>query len=149
MSAQSVVNSIRSKYAGAFGPGAAAEIPTAYPNAPTDSFQVPTNPKDLPKGVTVWARLHVPSGNTERADLGTGPGERRYRTTGVAQVQLFGPLNAGEQDVLVKADAVATEFRDQTDSGVKYRTPTINKVGRSGAWWQVNVVLPWVSDSLA
>ena len=94
-------------------------------------------------GIALWARFSIRTGDTDAAELGGTP---RYRTVGVAFAQLFAPTAKGDAGLLTLADTVVAAFRGVRADGVTYRSPSLTPVGRSDAWWQVNVELPFYYD---
>lgn len=98
-----------------------------YDNAPFDP------PEDA-----MWCRLAVIFGEGALTELAT---TKRYRNVGVAIASVFTPVETGDRDGLQVADTIAESFRAVTDSGVTYRSPNVETVGRQAAWWLVNVTI--------
>jgi hypothetical protein len=65
-------------------------------------------------------------------------------------VQVFVPANSGDLVARQVSQEIANLFRGQsvnvTEGTVRFKTPTISDVGESGAWYQMNVSVPFDSD---
>ena len=92
-----------------------------------------------------WARVAVLGGESRQASIGDS-GRRRWRTPGVFAVQIFAPAERGGNTALAIADDVAGAMRGVTSSGVLLQAASIYPVGRDGAFWQVNVNVPFRFD---
>jgi hypothetical protein len=90
-----------------------------------------------------WARFAVRPGASRLLEIGARPS---YRTIGVAIAQLFHPVESGDGPGLELADIVATAFRRVTVTGLRFLVPSVQSVGRSDKWWQVNVTCPFQCD---
>lgn len=110
------------------------DLPTEYDNIAIQ------HPKDA-----VWARVNVQSTVTRQTEIGN---PITFRTLGLIIVQLFSPFNTGDNDILTLADKVVLAFRRVTADGVTYRTPTVQTIGRTKEWWQVNVNCPFLADTI-
>ena len=119
-----------------------ASLPVEYPNAPFDT----------PDDSTRWMRMSIRSGESFQAGIGAGS-VALFRRVGELIVQVFGPVQpdtgSPTGDLMDLADTIAAAFRRVSASNVTYMTPSVTEVGRTGAWWQVNVNCPWYSDVLA
>lgn len=112
----------------------AQSIPTGYDNAP---FNEPTD------GST-WARFSVIPGESQQKSMGGT--NRRFRTVGIGMAQIFTGTETGTKTSNVLINAIVTAFRGVTDTSVVFRTPSVVRVGRTGKWWQVNVICPFYAD---
>lgn len=101
------------------------------------------NAVDDHKDDEAWARFTVKPGTSRLAEIGARPS---YRTIGVAIAQLFHPVETGDGPGLELADLVATAFRRVTVSGLTFTVPSVQSVGRSDKWWQINVTCPFQCD---
>lgn len=92
-----------------------------------------------------WIRPAVRVGDARRAEL--GPVAIR-RTTGVVIVQIFVPIGAGDAIAASLAASVAAVFRDLEQDGMQFLEPQPRPVGPEpdGAWYQVNVEIPFRRD---
>lgn len=91
-----------------------------------------------------WARFTLLDSGTEQIGMGTTV--PRSRVNGFTVVQVFGKTNRWVKEVLDLADTVAGIFRGVQHDGVTYRSPDVEKVGPTGGWYQVNVVVPFWWD---
>jgi len=134
MNNESIANAIRSR----FKTQVADAIPlsTQYDNHDTD------NPDE-----TSWCRLTIKTGKAQQVSIGN-PSAQRYRTPGVMIAQLFCPIGKGDSELKGLADSIIAAFRGVTDTGVTFRTPYMNEVGRKDADWQINVVCPFYADDI-
>lgn len=112
-----------------------------------DNVQSEAPPPSVNGRTPPWSRLSVLPGGAEQASIGS-PGSNRFRSRGVVVVSLFVPYNEGDDALVMAADAVAVAFRVRTVGSVVFQTPKPVRVGRSGDWWQWNVVCPWYADVL-
>ena len=92
-----------------------------------------------------WIRPSVRVGDARRAEL--GPVAIR-RTTGVVIVQVFVPIGSGDAIAASLAASVAAIFRDLEQNGMQFLEPQPRPVGPEpdGAWYQVNVEIPFRRD---
>jgi len=111
-------------------------IKVAYDNAP---FVRPNN--------AIWARWSILTGVSFQAS--TGGQTNRFRTSGVAIAQIFGPIEAGDKAILVIVDVIKSAFRRVTDTGVVFKTPSVITLGRMENEWQINVQCPFYADDIA
>jgi hypothetical protein len=113
----------------------ARSIPTQFDNAP---FVQPEGAK--------WVRLTILETTGDTFEKGSRP---RYRTVGVAIVNVFVPVSSGDQEGLEIVDWVADVFRNVRVDGIRFYTPSLQTlgVGRDGQWWQLNVEMPFEHDS--
>ena len=139
---KAIVDAVRNRYFNQIGAGSGDPLPTQYDNA---EFTKP-NPQD--PTTPVWAAFSIRLGDAVRADIGS-TASRRFRVVGVAYVQLFGPVDKGQENILTIADRVVAAFRDVVASSITYRTPSVSIPGRDGGWWQVTVACPFQADYLA
>ena len=98
-------------------------------------FQPPNRP---------WVRVTVQHGETKRAAVWP----EFYRTPGVIYTQIFVPANIGARKALELADTASGIWRGQQFSSIHCLAPSVNDVGISNGWYQVNVVCPFYHDEL-
>lgn len=115
--------------------------PVAWPNAP---FTIPD-----PESTTGWVRWQIIPGTGQRQDLG---GTHGVEHVGLVIVQVFTKAHAGKKandDLLDDADEIYFNFRS-TDGGFHIRTldSYVNTIGVDGAWYQQNLVVPYVRESI-
>lgn len=111
--------------------------PTEFPN----EVYVPSNPPAL------WARVSIIGGEEQRIDIGTGTTSRTFRKPGVLIIQLFSPLNQGNNAVLVAADQVSDLFRNWCGATITCGAASVNDIGNDdNGYYQVNVTVPFHTD---
>jgi hypothetical protein len=110
------------------------ETPVAWPNR-----------EYRPVAGEPWVRAVVLPAQSRQMTLGST--SRRFDYVGVAVVQVFVP--AGTGDVEARRLAVIAEdlFRGRTVDDTTFGSPYMNPVGTDGAWYQVNVVIPYRRSS--
>lgn len=107
-------------------------IPVQFDNAP---FAAPTQ--------TTWARVKVRVGAAEQIAFGA---TNSYRKTGELIVSFYTPLGTGDQAALALADLVKSSFRLVETDPVVYGVPSTRPGMRDGAFWRVDVVVPFLAD---
>ena len=111
--------------------------PTEFPN----ELYKPPNPPSL------WARLIIAGGEEQRMDIGTGATNRTYRKPGVLIIQLFAPLNKGNNAVLVAADEVSDLFRNWCGATITCGASSVEDIGNdNNGFYQVNITIPFHTD---
>lgn len=93
-----------------------------------------------------WCRLTIVQGDSRQRSMGT---LRRFRTVGVAFVQIHVPLNCGDARARALADLVKAAFQGVTVSGVVFQMPSLGKGSRQAQWWHVTVSIPFRFDEMA
>lgn len=94
-----------------------------------------------------YVTLVVQSGTAFQADLGKPT--NTYRHNGLIIVQIHAPLDQGTAVARGLADEVATIFRTRfVGAGIITKTPDFDRVGVSGAYYQINVLVPFHRDSI-
>lgn len=134
MNSEAIANAIRSRFKTQIAD--VESLATQYDN---QKFDNPDNTK--------WCRLTIKCGQTYQVSIGSPTGNRD-RTPGVMIAQLFCPVGDGDGGLREVADAIREAFRRVTDTGVTFKTPSINEVGRNGAEWQINVNCPFYADDI-
>ena len=134
-------NTIRSRFAAQW-PALRPGVPMAYDNA---AFDPAVDAVDGMGNPMPWVRLTVVPGDGFQASLGT---PKVWRSTGVVSVQVFVPAGEGDGTANELADDAASIFRGTNDSGVTFRAPALTRVGldAAGAWYELNVATPYLSD---
>lgn len=114
--------------------------PTEFPN----EVHTPQNPPAL------WARVSILGGEEQRMDIGTGSGSRTFRKPGVLIIQLFSPLNQGNNAVLIAADQISDIFRNWCGATITCGATSVNDIGNdNNGYFAVNVTVPFHTDYLA
>lgn len=93
-----------------------------------------------PVAGTSWVRVSVRDGDGTQESLGKKALER---SQGVVIVQIFVPMDLGEDEARFLAEKAGNVFRRQRFSGIQFRSPSHRPVGQDGGWWQHNVVIPY------
>jgi len=136
MSFETVANTIRSTFKTQIAD--AQSISTGYDNAPYDR---PENTKHV--------LLSIVPGESVQVSLGA---TKRFRHPGIMSAAILVPLEVGDKDALEIADFIDLAFRATTftvsGQAVHFRTPAIQRVGRDGKWWRVNVNVPYYADTI-
>lgn len=129
---QSLYTELRTRYKNGWTP-----VPTEYPN---ESFKKPVP-------AVIWARFNVDVFRENALDIGADT--KYFRTNGEVVIQLFAPLDQGCVDILVKADTLASVFRNWTGTTVTCREASVRNIGNDGnGWYQVNVIIPYQMDAI-
>lgn len=122
-----------------FGAGWTAASRTEGVEYPNMSFSPVAN--------EAWARISILEFDTGNPALGN----RHKRTTGVVMVQVFVPVGSGSELKAALCDVVLGIFENKrTGSFVSFRRGKVSDVGTGsdGAWWQVNVSVPYRYDEV-
>jgi len=96
-----------------------------------------------------WYRLRVEFSNAML--VGTGGSARRFRTSGVARVELYAPLTQGDGALLGVADDITTAFRHVTlgTPDVHFHIPRmVGASTRTDAWFQRTLEIPFYFDEV-
>jgi hypothetical protein len=116
-------------------------VPVQYDNDP--HFEPPDS--------GTWMRMQVHFDRSFPVETG-GVGSQRTRIPGMLAISCFVTLGIGTEAALQLVDAIANALRNKQFSGVKFRTPTVSKIG----WvepikdrYQVDVDTPFYSDVIA
>lgn len=136
MTHEALANTIRSRFE--------TQIAEAY-NLPT---QYDNQDFNKPADGSMWCRVSVKEGDSFQVDIGGSSGSRD-RTAGVVFVQIFIALGQGDKQAVEMADLIKAVFRRITISGVKFRTPSVKRVGNNNQEWQVNVICPFIADDIS
>lgn len=112
-----------------------------------ESFNKPTS--------GAWMRMTIRFNGEVRVNLGGEGVQTKFTEYGIATVQVFTTLNEGEYTNDELARQVRDLFRKKRDDGLYYGgVPAggevrINTIGRDGAWYGSNVVVPFWFESCA
>jgi hypothetical protein len=109
----------------------------------TDSAEEPSN-SDRP-----WARCTIRHSTADQRTFGE-VGGRRFRQFGIVMVQLFAPWRSGRGAHLTQllAQVVKDAYEGAATQDVWFRSVRFNEVGRSGPWYQINVIADLEWDEL-
>ncbi len=61
-------------------------------------------------------------------------------------MEIFAPLGQGDGLTNELADDAASVFRGLRLPGLTFRAPSLTRVDAEGAWYQINVSMPYQSD---
>jgi len=94
-----------------------------------------------------WAKVEIDWRGLEQMSFGAG---NRYKLAGEAVVTLFAPANNGDAFTLTKAGILITWLTNKTSGIVRTFNASHRPILRDGAWWSVEVVVPFEAiDSFA
>jgi len=97
-------------------------------------------PTDKPT-TAAWSRIQIR--HAAGAQDGFGTGEIRTTKSGLVTVQIFQPLSTSPDTTLAEdlAKIAKSAYEGEvTANCVRFRDVTINEVGPTDAWYQINVV---------
>lgn len=94
-----------------------------------------------------WVRGTLLPATSNTVEIGS---QKTIRNTGVLAFQCFTPIQQGDAAIWALVDVIVTGYRNNVDSGVRYRTPSATSptARRDGEWWRVNVNVPYYFDDL-
>lgn len=92
-----------------------------------------------------WCRFTTIPGESTQAEI-NGGGGGTVRTPGICVASLFTEFEKGDKPLLDLADIIADAVSPGVVSGVTLRPATLQRIGRAGKWWQVNVTIPYFAD---
>ena len=109
-----------------------------YDNVPKPDF----NDDDM------WVRFTVTYGSSKQISMGAG-NSNFHRFTGIVNVQIFAPLDAGSKPALELADKVVSMLTANRIGQSQMYTAETNILGDDGfSRYQVNVVCPFYFDEI-
>jgi hypothetical protein len=109
-------------------------LPVQYDN--DAAFKAPDN--------RMWVRFSVLPAAEEWLEIGAS---RTVRSTMLAIAQIFSPIGTGDGTPRALADTIATAFRGVSASSIVYGLPYIGVDGMVNAWHQINVNIPFQTDT--
>lgn len=125
MSFEALRESIETRFATQWG----ATTPVSYTNLP---FTPPSGS---------WVRLAVLPGQGQTWGI---TGTAGYvRDTGVIAVQVFVSTDQGTKAAMDLVDLITPIFEHKRFDGILTRTASVNVVGPSDGWLQINVTIPF------
>ena len=115
----------------------ADRTPVSYPNVPFEP----------PKSDSPWIRLTILDSPSFQASMGAE--QNIYRHPGIITVNIFTPLNRGDKQALVLADAVSAIFRSWRDpvTRIRFKDPDLARIGPDDKWYHVAVSVPFERDT--
>ncbi|HSW45774.1 MAG TPA: phage tail terminator-like protein [Phycisphaerae bacterium] len=130
MTSSDLHNAVRERFSDEVGEG--LELTVIYDN----------DPQSPPADGSIWCRCSIKRADTIQVEIGPSS----YRKHGRVYAQLFGPVAAGDGDLLELADGIEAAFQGVTAGGVRYGAVTVRPVGVDGHEYQVNVEIPFMAD---
>lgn len=130
-----------------------AQVLQNYVTAQNPAIPVdwPNKEFEKPQGQT-WIRFTVKDQKGTQIEMGSV--NNTHRVQGSLILQVFVPADSGDGAALTLCDTLGELYRQQVlnfpdNSGhVRMRDPVAIPVGRDGAFWQTNVVIPFHRDDL-
>ncbi len=95
---------------------------------------------DVPDVSETWCMVWADFGSSTPESLGLGAA---IESSGLTRVQVYSPLGSGHGPGLAVCDAVVRRFRNTSDQGVRLGTPYLQSVGKDGAWWRHDTLVPF------
>lgn len=99
----------------------------------------------------VWCRCTVME--VEDTQVSIGHPTKRFRKWGALGAEVYGPVDKGTKDINALCSTIAQKFRSaqlgsgtESDPYVFFRAPTTKVVGRSGNYYQIDVICPFYAD---
>lgn len=99
------------------------------------------NDGQAPPNGTTWIRASQIDGEGTQAEVGVN-GQRQ--TTGILSFSIFLPEGVGDGAGRELADKIADVFRNNSTDKTWFRESTLEVVGRSGPWWQLDLTVPYL-----
>lgn len=104
---------------------------------------------DQPK-TGLWVRWSIKPGATNQTSIGATA--NRFRNEGEAIASVYTPIASktvqGDGDLYGLVDFIASAFQAKTDTGVVFRTPSLEVIGRQGKWWVHLLTCPYIADEI-
>lgn len=111
-----------------------AGTPIAWPNT------------DLEPNGAAHIRVSLTNQTAFNADIADGAHTVRYPGLLVFEVRY--PLGAGDGGAIDDGDALAALFRNRNLDGLRFRAPTVRRLGSSDGYYLVQVDCPFYRDSI-
>lgn len=110
-------------------------VPVAYDNVTAGTAVQQAQDDGSP-----WVRLTILHGDSETASIGKTPNVRR---TGTVMCQVFTAERQGTREAMEIADSLADHLQYHQDDAFVLRAASVNRVGVSDDWYQINVAVPF------
>lgn len=114
-----------------------------HPTVPVTWQNISFDPPDRSSWVRV-VMLHTSGGE---ASIGS-PGDRVFRRNGLFIAQVFTPSNEGAADGYEFAQTILNIVDGVTIGGIWFRNGTVNEIGASDAFYQINVTVEFTYDEV-
>lgn len=86
--------------------------------------------------VNEWIRVSIQNSKAYQASLGSNP---LFRYVGIMFIQIFTKLDIGSGRAVEIADVLTQLFRAKRIGDIVFKVPSLQKIGVSNGWYQVNV----------
>ena len=113
-------------------------VPVAYANAPAGQAVTDAQANKNP-----WVRCVVQHGDSQTASVGSGP---KVRRTGLVMCQVFTDRKVGSKPAMDIASSLAAHLEYRQDGKFLMRAASVNRIGQTETWHQINVTVPFVAD---
>lgn len=114
-----------------------------------DARADPPGTETPPSRVGSWARARVQHTTGRQASLAGASGTKRWERGGFLIVQLFTPALDGQNLADSLGSIILGAFEGYSSpSGVWFRNPRMNEVGKDGAWYQTNLFVDFQYDEV-
>ncbi len=94
-----------------------------------------------PENAVPWVRLTILNGESGPRNVNAGK-----RHLGVIVLQIFVPQNTGTHIARGYADSLAAIFEDAQFSGILCGVASIETIGNTNTWYQINVTVGYWRD---
>jgi hypothetical protein len=111
---------------------------------PTIKVKLPNDVKTITDDL--WVDAVVTPGDTRTVSSGNETGQKRVRTVGVVQISVMAKPDGGSGPAMSLADVIVPIMQLWKNGNIKTRAASIQRLGLSGGWYQVNVIVPYQSD---
>lgn len=120
---------------------------TEWAAGPNTPIEYENSDFDVSSQGVPYVSLLVKSGFAFQADLGKA--SNTYRHNGLIVVQIHTPVDEGSAVARGLADDAANIFRTRfIGAGIVTKTPDFDRVGRNGAYYQINLLIPFHRDTI-
>ena len=94
-----------------------------------------------------WIRLTVLTGGSFQNGF-HGGGVNQYRTVGEIVLSIFIPVGGGTSEGDKLADKAVSILRGAHFDNIVCKTPSLNNIGITGEWYQINLNTPFTIDEI-
>jgi len=109
----------------------------------TDTGIAYENKEFDPVSGAAWIRATIQEADSSVAGLGS---TNLYRNPGIISIQVFTKLGGGTKEGNDIAESIVSIFNGATFDGINCRASSIDRVGESEGWYQLNVTTPYYWD---
>lgn len=101
------------------------------------------NKKFTPVSGTAWVRISIQEADSNLAGLGS---KRLFRNIGIISVQVFTAIGEGTKEANEIAESILGIFNGVSFDGITCRATSIDRVGETNGWYQLNATTPYYWD---